>query len=88
MHKLTRVSVPSVVCVAVGVLTYVSSLPLHEVGRLIYLETTNVWVHGSQLSDVNLFLTSGLALRLKWQSNLAAPLKLLDSDSFHYLSSF
>lgn len=48
---------------------------------------TNLWVLVCHLSDVNLFLTSGLALRLKWQSNLAAPLKLSDSHSFHYSSS-
>lgn len=52
-----------------------------------YTDTTNHWVHVSHLSDVNPFLTSGVVLRLKWQSNLAAPLKLLHLDCLHYFSS-
>lgn len=83
VHKLTHVGVPLIVCVTVGVLTSVHCLCM----EFIYLETTNLWVHVSDLSDVNLCLTSGLAPRLKSHSNFAAPLKLLVGDSFHYFSS-
>lgn len=64
-------------CVCCCGCAHICHSSLHGVVWFIYLETTNVQVHVCHLS--RLFLTSGLVLRLKRQSNFAAPLKLLHS---------
>ena len=64
VHKLTHIGVSVVVCGVVGVLTSVHCL-LHGVVQFIQLETTNLWVHVSDLLAENRCLTSSLVPRLK-----------------------
>ncbi len=76
-----------VVCVDVVVLIHVSSVLLHGVVRFRYLETYEPL--GWRLSSLRCESCTDiwLAIEVKVESNFAAPLKLLHSDSFHYLSS-
>lgn len=71
---------PSLCAVVVGSI-YVSAPPLHE---STFIWTAVLWVHVSDLSDVSLLLTSGLAFSLKWQSN-CSPIKAFSLRFFPVL---